>query len=95
MLPQNNRSLQNSHYIVVQKVQAVSYIPTVNMASQMKVHPDLVKERNRASFDRERLTNIFDGGAKVTKRRREIGKYISLFAISGGRETLQARSQDF
>uniref|UniRef100_A0A7N8X5G8 Acyl-coenzyme A oxidase n=1 Tax=Mastacembelus armatus TaxID=205130 RepID=A0A7N8X5G8_9TELE len=37
------------------------------------MNPDIVKERQNATFDVEKLTNILDGGPEKTKRRREIG----------------------
>uniref|UniRef100_A0A3Q3MC61 Acyl-coenzyme A oxidase n=1 Tax=Mastacembelus armatus TaxID=205130 RepID=A0A3Q3MC61_9TELE len=36
------------------------------------MNPDIVKERQNATFDVEKLTNILDGGPEKTKRRREI-----------------------
>ena len=38
----------------------------------MPVNPDLVKERERATFNVEALTNLLDGGADRTARRRQI-----------------------
>lgn len=38
------------------------------------MNPDIIKERQNASFDVEKLTNILDGGPEKTKRRREIGE---------------------
>ena len=35
---------------------------------------ELRRERAHCSFDVEELTNLFDGGKKVTARRREIGE---------------------
>ncbi|CAH1773979.1 unnamed protein product [Owenia fusiformis] len=40
------------------------------------IHPDLQKERNGSSFDKERLINIIDGGKDKTERRREIEKIV-------------------
>ncbi|KAG7265601.1 hypothetical protein CRUP_005946 [Coryphaenoides rupestris] len=36
------------------------------------MNPDILKERQNATFDVDKLTNILDGGADRTKRRREI-----------------------
>ncbi|TKS68816.1 Peroxisomal acyl-coenzyme A oxidase 1 [Collichthys lucidus] len=36
------------------------------------MNPDLMKERQNATFDVEKLTHILDGGPEKTKRRREI-----------------------
>ncbi|GAA6234510.1 peroxisomal acyl-coenzyme A oxidase 1 isoform X2 [Lates japonicus] len=36
------------------------------------MNPDIIKERQNATFDVEKLTNILDGGPEKTKRRREI-----------------------
>uniref|UniRef100_A0A665XA90 Acyl-coenzyme A oxidase n=1 Tax=Echeneis naucrates TaxID=173247 RepID=A0A665XA90_ECHNA len=36
------------------------------------MNPDIVRERQNATFDVEKLTNILDGGPEKTKRRREI-----------------------
>ena len=48
---------------------------------QSEIHPDLIKERNGASFDREEMTNIFDGGKRRTTKRRDIGNiFISSYA---------------
>lgn len=38
------------------------------------MNPDIVKERHNATFDVDTLTNILDGGAEKTRRRREIGE---------------------
>lgn len=38
------------------------------------MNPDIVKERRNATFDVDTLTNILDGGAEKTTRRREIGE---------------------
>lgn len=39
------------------------------------MNPDIMKERQNATFDVEKLTNILDGGPEKTKRRREIGEF--------------------
>lgn len=39
------------------------------------MNPDIKKERQNATFDVEKLTNILDGGPEKTKRRREIGAF--------------------
>uniref|UniRef100_A0A671NG25 Uncharacterized protein n=1 Tax=Sinocyclocheilus anshuiensis TaxID=1608454 RepID=A0A671NG25_9TELE len=38
------------------------------------MNPDISRERENASFNLEILTNILDGGAEKTRRRREIGQ---------------------
>lgn len=38
------------------------------------MNPDISSERENASFNPEILTNILDGGAEKTRRRREIGQ---------------------
>ena len=40
------------------------------------VNPALLNERSKASFDREQLTNILDGGEWFTTRRREIEELV-------------------
>ena len=40
----------------------------------LPVNPDLQKERATASFNVLELTHILDGGAEITKRRKELGK---------------------
>lgn len=39
------------------------------------MNPDIMKERQNATFDVDKLTNILDGGPEKTKRRREIGEF--------------------
>lgn len=39
------------------------------------MNPDILKERQNATFDVEKLTNILDGGPEKTIRRREIGEF--------------------
>lgn len=39
------------------------------------MNADILKERQNATFDVEKLTNILDGGPELTKRRREIGEF--------------------
>lgn len=39
------------------------------------MNPDIMKERQNATFDVEKLTHILDGGSEKTKRRREIGEF--------------------
>ena len=41
------------------------------------VNPDLRRERNQATFNREELTHIFDGDKETTERRRYIGSLWS------------------
>lgn len=36
-------------------------------------NPDLKRERQHCSFDKEEITHLFDGGAQKTKNRRELG----------------------
>ncbi len=36
-------------------------------------NPDLKRERQHCSFDKEEITNLFDGDAQKTKNRRELG----------------------
>ncbi len=38
------------------------------------VNPDLLKERQTATFNPETLTNILDSGAENTRRRRHVRK---------------------
>ncbi|XP_056228578.1 peroxisomal acyl-coenzyme A oxidase 1 isoform X2 [Seriola aureovittata] len=40
------------------------------------MNPDIMKERQNATFDVEKLTNILDGGPEKTKRRREIESMV-------------------
>lgn len=40
------------------------------------MNPDIKRERQNATFDVEKLTNILDGGPEKTKRRREIGEFV-------------------
>ncbi|CAL8289213.1 unnamed protein product [Arctogadus glacialis] len=40
------------------------------------MNPDLLRERQNATFDIEKLTNILDGGAERTNRRREIQSLV-------------------
>lgn len=40
------------------------------------MNPDILKERQNANFDVEKLTYILDGGLEKTKRRREIGEFM-------------------
>ncbi|XP_047435290.1 peroxisomal acyl-coenzyme A oxidase 1 isoform X2 [Mugil cephalus] len=40
------------------------------------MNPDITKERENATFDVEKLTNILDGGPEKTKRRREIESLV-------------------
>ena len=39
------------------------------------VHPDLQQERDRATFDLDQLTYIFDGSRETTEKRRSLGTY--------------------
>lgn len=38
------------------------------------VNPDLLKERERCTFDPSEITYILDGGAEKTEERRKTGK---------------------
>lgn len=40
------------------------------------MNPDILRERQNASFNVEKLTNILDEGPEKTKRRREIGEFV-------------------
>lgn len=40
------------------------------------MNPDIVKERQNATFNVEKLTNILDGSPEKTRRRREIGEFV-------------------
>uniref|UniRef100_A0A0E9WAF7 Acyl-coenzyme A oxidase N-terminal domain-containing protein n=1 Tax=Anguilla anguilla TaxID=7936 RepID=A0A0E9WAF7_ANGAN len=40
------------------------------------MNPDILRERGNASFNTEILTNILDGGAEKTQRRREIENMV-------------------
>uniref|UniRef100_A0A8C5C239 Acyl-coenzyme A oxidase n=1 Tax=Gadus morhua TaxID=8049 RepID=A0A8C5C239_GADMO len=40
------------------------------------MNPDILRERQNATFDIEKLTNILDGGAERTNRRREIRELV-------------------
>ncbi|XP_059903005.1 peroxisomal acyl-coenzyme A oxidase 1 isoform X2 [Gadus macrocephalus] len=40
------------------------------------MNPDILRERQNATFDIEKLTNILDGGAERTNRRREIQSLV-------------------
>lgn len=40
------------------------------------MNPDIQKERQNATFNVEKLTNILDGSPEKTKRRREIGEFV-------------------
>uniref|UniRef100_A0A8C5AYZ0 Acyl-coenzyme A oxidase n=1 Tax=Gadus morhua TaxID=8049 RepID=A0A8C5AYZ0_GADMO len=42
------------------------------------MNPDILRERQNATFDIEKLTNILDGGAERTNRRREIREVLVL-----------------
>ncbi len=43
-------------------------------SKRIVMNPDISRERENASFNPDILTNILDGGAEKTRRRREIGK---------------------
>lgn len=40
------------------------------------MNPDIAKERQNATFNVEKLTNILDGSPEKTRRRREIGEFV-------------------
>ena len=46
--------------------------------SQANVNPDLLKERQKATFDVENLTNFIHGGRDRVKRKR----YLRMFYIT-------------
>lgn len=48
------------------------------------MNPDIKKERERATFNVDKLTNILDGGPQKTKRRREIGEFVVSSLPGGG-----------
>lgn len=47
-----------------------------------EMNPDLLKERNAASFDPIQLTHVLDGGAQTTARRRYIGEHYASFCCT-------------
>ncbi|ESO91273.1 hypothetical protein LOTGIDRAFT_105863 [Lottia gigantea] len=51
---------------------------SINVLSQeqMKINPELQKERNKASFNVQELISILDGGPKRTKRRKELEQLL-------------------
>ncbi|XP_072454915.1 peroxisomal acyl-coenzyme A oxidase 2 isoform X2 [Notamacropus eugenii] len=54
-----------------------NYSTTPRSTWNKGVNPDLDIERQNKSFDVERLTNILDGGAEFTQKRRQIESIIS------------------
>jgi hypothetical protein len=42
---------------------------------KQKVNPDIAKERNKCSFNKEELTWLFDGGKEKTAVRRKLGAH--------------------
>lgn len=46
------------------------------------MNPDLRREREKATFEPEILTNILDGDAEKTRRRREIGLLYRKWAVN-------------
>ena len=38
------------------------------------INPILVKERNKSTFDIQKLTYFFEGSQEKTKKRKELGK---------------------
>lgn len=57
------------------------------------MNPDIIKERQNATFITEKLTNILDGGPEKTERRREIGELKCL--LCSLRVTFAAEYQNF
>ena len=49
-----------------------------------QVNPDLAKERLAATFNREELTHVWDGGKAKTQRRKYIGQYLYRRRILNG-----------
>lgn len=43
------------------------------MSKTVYENPDLKKERENCSFNKEELTNLIDGGKEKTTERRELG----------------------
>ncbi|XP_069105910.1 peroxisomal acyl-coenzyme A oxidase 1-like [Argopecten irradians] len=52
--------------------------PNMAARGRVTVNPDLAKEREKATFDVEKLTNFIDGGVQATKRKR----YLQDLAIN-------------
>lgn len=46
------------------------------------MNPDILRERQNATFDPEILTNMLDGGAEKTRRRREIGRLFTWHGLN-------------
>lgn len=44
------------------------------MSKETYENPDLKKERQNCSFDKEEITNLLDGGREKTIERRQLGK---------------------
>ncbi|ULT92639.1 hypothetical protein L3Y34_010025 [Caenorhabditis briggsae] len=59
-------------------VQIASLLPTSNMNRYIRDgdNPDITEERMKATFDADRFTEFYHGGAKRLKSRREVEKYI-------------------
>ena len=55
--------------IIINKQYSVCFSMAVNV-----VNPDLVRERENATFDCEQMTHVLDGGVEVTETRRRIGQ---------------------
>lgn len=73
--------------VVLASVTSVSTSSATNLAATM--NPDLRKERAAATFNPELITNILDGSAENTRRRREIGE-----AGASGLPPLQNQTED-
>ena len=54
-----------------------THVSARKTATNMTVNPDLEAERARATFDTERVTNLIDGGADKTRRRRQLEALIA------------------
>lgn len=62
------------------RLQPSSSLPTIRKlksfdASLLEMNPDLARERSKASFNVEELTNLLDGGKDKTERRRYLGEH--------------------
>lgn len=64
---------------------------------KLGVNPDLQKERDSGSFDREALTELLYGGKEKTRRKREIGahKIVKLIWYTGVKEPVVPNSVNF
>lgn len=51
------------------------------MKKQVTINKDLLRERERCTFNPLELTHLLDGGEEKTMQRREIGMHINYFDI--------------